>query len=1233
MYKHKLLLLLAWVLVVNAYGQNTKIILRVNNPNFYPISGNGYSGTTTSSTLINSIFTTYGVTDFSPAYPIAYTSNVPSQFTQYQGIYIASCNCNGANLVTTIKNAGVTLAAVLPKVSYMATPNDYTPITLNTISSQTYTPNQGELWYLDKIKAQQAWDITQGSPDIKIAVIDVGFDVNHEELSNKIHFQDEPFYTVPTVGPHGTFTASLAAGATNNGVGLSSIGYNSKLMLYGDRNSPANQILSAALNGANVISMSFSDSHLNPSDIGYQFMYDLVYKPEQDAINIANQMGVFIVAAAGNGLRALNPTDPNVLMYPASYDNVFSVTSTWYDDNHSYNGVPATLQTSHQHNEKVDLCAPGFHIWKADFGNKYSHGDGTSFACPIVAGTVALIKAVNPYLTNTQIEDILKNTSDNIYSIGTNNIYAGKLGAGRLNAFEAVKAAKDGYTLIVKYGESKVITLPEQQTKILVKAGGKLTITNTTLSMAPFGKIVVEAGGKLYANGVTFKSITPLPTKSPFKWQGIIIEGDRSQNQRSPNLHNQGLLVLTNCIVQDAMNAITTKKDANDWNTMIGGAGGVLNVSNTLFKNNGRHVELLSYHNNYLGVEQNNKSRFSNCKFEVDDGAILTTGNKTMITAWDVKGVMFEGCEFSNTYMNTINLTNRGTGILAVDAALIIQDVKANGITPSVKGAFTNLQFGVKASFDGLNDDNIIINNMNFNKNFYAVVLASGLGGSVYRNSYNTTGQTFLKYNNGVGFSLIGFQSVFGTAFKTTENTFISDVNSNNSTIAAGSDLNYADKYSNGNPFFGAQFTLNKFQDNYVGASAGIENQLLNIQCNDFYNSFRGVLLKPNDLDPGNTAIVRRSLPYFSLCTDQKPTDYNNTFRQNSYDIHNVNAQNPNHTYVIKTTEPNRPSQALSTSMNISDCNNPTNVQKTICPVFFAAEPVVGPLTDWREKKPVYYAKKGQLPRISPGYPSAPAEPCHGYIHNDLTTKEMQQYREVALLRSDIVHDYVNAIQLYEDNLQAEVFNEYIQFLKLENTTEANKMLVSIYYNHEQFIEANELLPSIKIDECDNYWFVQYYTMLIKARMDGRNIFTLTDVEKNILYEIAESKTATSAGAKGVIELVYNEPYVYPLVVSTDAIAAAPVTTNTDPIVVGTITITPNPTAENPTIGYTFTTDAGAFSIAAVDWSGMPKGEWTLAAASGSFNLPSANWSGGLYVIQLKRNQQVVAYKVLQLLR
>lgn len=321
-------------------------------------------------------------------------------------VYELVCDCDALALTTTIEgnNGQLNQPEIGPAYELMSEPNDY-----NVTFSTDYA--------LDIINAKQAWNYTTGDPNLIVGVSDGNFYTSHEELHGKFVFYDNTNNS--TQYGHGTAVAITAAGGTNNASGKSSIGYNCRLSLAG---ASYNKALMLSNAGAKVINMSWASSC-------YYSSY------AQAVINEIYNNGTICVAAAGNGNTCGNP---NNLVYPASFQHVISVTSVGPYNNHQR--VIGNANTTHQHNDMVDIAAPGYDVALTTAPGNYSTGSGTSFATPFVTGTVALMLSVNPCLTFEEVEEILKTTAHNIDA--ENPLYVGKLGAGRLDAGEAVRIAK-----------------------------------------------------------------------------------------------------------------------------------------------------------------------------------------------------------------------------------------------------------------------------------------------------------------------------------------------------------------------------------------------------------------------------------------------------------------------------------------------------------------------------------------------------------------------------------------------------------------------------------------------------------------------------------------------------------------------------------------------------------------------------------------------------------------------
>jgi hypothetical protein len=331
-----------------------------------------------------------------------YKAFASSKQEKLQNVYEFTCDdCDATDLYVALSRVNVLKGVEYgPTYETLEVPNDYSLVS---------TTN----WALDLIGAENAWVYTTGDSTINVAVSDQNFYTNHEELIGKINYYDN---TNTATRTHGTAVATIVAGNTNNTIGLASIGYNTTLSLY---RMNYNDMLIASYSGAKVINLSWAS--------GCSFN---TYA--QQAIDEVYNNGTFIVASAGNGTTC---GSPNALVYPASYNHVFAVTSVGSQDN-----IERTIgnpNTRHQTNSSVDICAPGHNVPLTAAPGWYLNSSGTSFAAPYVTGTVALMLAVKPDLTNSEIDSILRLSAKNIDTL--NPSYVGKIGAGRLNSGLAVQ--------------------------------------------------------------------------------------------------------------------------------------------------------------------------------------------------------------------------------------------------------------------------------------------------------------------------------------------------------------------------------------------------------------------------------------------------------------------------------------------------------------------------------------------------------------------------------------------------------------------------------------------------------------------------------------------------------------------------------------------------------------------------------------------------------------------------
>lgn len=298
-----------------------------------------------------------------------------------------------------------------------------------TLERTVNDPFIGNQWHLNKIGAFNAWDTTMGSSDIKVAVIDTGIDLVHQDFAGQIAAQTD---VVDNDGSaqddngHGTHVAGIIAAKADNGIGVAGVAPGVKLIAvdvfgfylndqtltleFGALTSEVIEgIQYARAQGADVINMSLGGSD-----------YDQAF---ENTVNAAVSAGVVVVAAAGNNSSG-GTTDAH---YPSDFESCISVIATDQSD------LKAGFSN---YGPKKDIAAPGVGIYST-YPNTYQFMNGTSMASPVVAGVVALMLSVNPSLTVGEVKSILYSTAVDLGTTGPDDYY----GNGRVNAQAAVAAA------------------------------------------------------------------------------------------------------------------------------------------------------------------------------------------------------------------------------------------------------------------------------------------------------------------------------------------------------------------------------------------------------------------------------------------------------------------------------------------------------------------------------------------------------------------------------------------------------------------------------------------------------------------------------------------------------------------------------------------------------------------------------------------------------------------------
>jgi len=576
-----------------------------------------------------------------------------------------------------------------------------------------YLYESGYLWHLNKIQANLAWDISHGSSDIHVAVIDFDVDISHPDLVNKIEPNFDPFtlanYDCSPWNDHGTTVASFVAaettpsGGSSNGQ-LASVGFNTMLHFY-NANVSRQEFLAKALHACNVMN---ADVIVSCAGGALFCSPDLATGEDLIVQEILNN-GTVIVMAAGNGLGGTHCGSVGSYsgFYPfnAEYDDrVIVVSSTDINDYHYYyNSNPLhDKEETHSHFADVDVCSPGYEVMGAsptdcgaDTWPYFGSFSGTSFSSPIVAGLAALILSVNPCLEPADVEYIIKNTTDPIADAAN---YPGQVGTGRINAYKALVLAQS-------YGVLPPITTDVTwdndifiKEDLEIETGGVLTI-NSRVHIAADKKIIVKPGGKLIINNGI---LTNAKGCNNSLWQGIELQGNSSLSQLTPGA--QGQVILKNgAVIENAMDGITTianVEDMSSWDWSK--TGGIIKAENSTFRNCRRGIQFLTYNNVHptLGSNLPNLSTIRNCTFETTTDLPDGIMPYAFISMNEVNGVKLYGNTFQNTNPNA-NWFTLGMGIYSINASYLVDQICLSPTIPcsnAQKSQFINLHYGIRST-------------------------------------------------------------------------------------------------------------------------------------------------------------------------------------------------------------------------------------------------------------------------------------------------------------------------------------------------------------------------------------------------------------------------------------------------------------------------------------------------------------------------------------------------------
>ncbi len=502
-----------------------------------------------------------------------------------------------------------------------------------------FEPDDPELnyqWYLDRIDAPEAWNITVGNENVVVAIIDEGLFLQHDDIgygndsfegvfhndgedewstwydpSTGNEIDDDDFDNDPTTfiddwkgwdfgdfnpnlnppgfeednnvipekdwGYHGTAISGIIAAKTNNNNDMAGIAGGN----YADN-----------IEGVKILPIKVSDYKW---DYYYnKWVYWQSTEYISAAIDYAVEMNADIISLSIKIYDSPTVTGPIESAFQNAHNNnVFIVAAAGnegYDYTITYPGksdYTMAVGASDQNDEDCDfsnngaeleIVAPGTDILSLDNDGTVYDLEGNSFSAPMVAATAALMRSIIPELPNTTIWDILINTAEEVGSHSYNNGWNKYMGYGRLNTYYAVCEVlkllppKTINFTDVWYGP--VYTLHD----IIIESGGTLVVYST-VALGNDARIIVKPGATLIVDGGTLTNYKFCGHEDNL-WKGVEVWGNDEQSQYPCNgTQYQGKIVLQNgATIENAeIGVLLCARDGVNYNTDY--SGGIIQIS------------------------------------------------------------------------------------------------------------------------------------------------------------------------------------------------------------------------------------------------------------------------------------------------------------------------------------------------------------------------------------------------------------------------------------------------------------------------------------------------------------------------------------------------------------------------------------------------------------------------------------------------------------------------------
>lgn len=558
--------------------------------------------------VLNELLNAFGVASYSIAYPVAKTKKAKNCFNI---ILEKAIDSDYEKLALELKamNYEEVLLKKIPEATECSDPVGYNDPCV-----------QGDAGhYITNANLPCAWSITQGDPDIIIALADEYMDYTHDDLFEKI----VSIWSKPNGGiipacsgqNHGFVTAGAMAAIVDNNYCVAGSGNNSRVAFYSVNDGwcvPAyvgEAILQAYADGHKIINVSWA-------------WIPIVNSMMQEIID----SGVTIVhSCGGEGWHSLYADIPGIigvgqLDKDLNYVPYPAFGGVWDGD--------------------VDIYAPCIDVCRLEKNNTCVLGKGnSSLGAAMTSGIVALIKSVNSNLCPSAIENIIELSNQ---GFPTNyDQWKPKMTQGVIDAEAAVILAQNfgKYTITTPTVWDKDRFVSE----LSIEPGGELTIRNCKISMGENAAVIVKRNARLILDNASMYDCGA-------QWGGIRVWGNYSKPQpayTAPLTDSEqcGIVSMFNSSIIGAKIGISTTAPGLSWPLAAEYYGGLIHCDNVNFLDCRKAVEFMKYPNPLPKPLFINTSKFSECRFEEEND--LVNGSEG-VTIWDTDGIEFTKCHFKN---------------------------------------------------------------------------------------------------------------------------------------------------------------------------------------------------------------------------------------------------------------------------------------------------------------------------------------------------------------------------------------------------------------------------------------------------------------------------------------------------------------------------------------------------------------------------------------------------------